>query len=74
VVATLWDVDDTSSRRFFADFYRHLLADDRGTPGQPPWRALWQAKRAMLRQPRGHWETHPYHWAAIALFGVWRHT
>ncbi|MFI6583123.1 CHAT domain-containing protein [Embleya sp. NPDC050493] len=74
VVATLWDVDDTSSRRLFADFYRLLLCDDPATPGQPPWRALWQAQRAMMRQPGGHWETHPYHWAALALFGVWRHT
>ncbi|MFI6494528.1 CHAT domain-containing protein [Streptomyces sp. NPDC050564] len=72
VVATLWDVDDTSSRRLFADFYRHLLDEGLGTPGQP-WRALWQAQRAMLREPDGHWETHPYHWAALALFGVWRH-
>lgn len=74
VVATLWDVDDTSSRRLFADFYRHLLGNGQRTPGQPPWRALWQAQRAMLRQPREHWEDHPYHWAAMALFGVWRHT
>jgi tetratricopeptide (TPR) repeat protein len=101
VVATLWDVDDTTSRRLFADFYRHLLGDGdgngggdggaydhgadgadghggdgsgAGVTGQPPWRALWYAQRAMLRRPDNPWETHPFHWAAPALFGLWRHT
>ncbi|MET8248678.1 CHAT domain-containing protein [Streptomyces sp. NPDC005202] len=73
VVATLWDVDDTSSRRLFAEFYRRLF-DDGGRPGQPPWRALRDAQRAMLRQPDEPWESHPFHWAAPALFGLWRHT
>ncbi|MDT7802105.1 MAG: hypothetical protein QOI78_5538 [Actinomycetota bacterium] len=69
VVATLWDVDDASSRRLFAGFYRNLLDGDRVTP---PWRALWEAQRAMARDPDRPWETHPYHWAAPALFGAWR--
>ncbi|WP_328874479.1 CHAT domain-containing tetratricopeptide repeat protein [Streptomyces sp. NBC_00287] len=68
VVATHWDVDDTSSRRLFADFHRRLADSD-----EPPWRALWQAQRAMLHQPEDPWETHPFHWAAPALFGLWRH-
>ncbi|WP_167739675.1 CHAT domain-containing protein [Streptomyces subrutilus] len=71
VVATLWDVDDTSSRALFADFYRRLMGDD-GRPA--PWRALWEAQRAMLRQPEEPWQSHPFHWAAPALFGLWRHT
>ncbi|MEV7444571.1 CHAT domain-containing protein [Streptomyces sp. NPDC091204] len=71
VVATLWDVDDKSSRTFFADFYRRLL----GEAERPaPWRALWDAQRAMLRQPEEPWQSHPFHWAAPALFGLWRHT
>lgn len=71
VVATLWDVDDTSSRTLFADFYRRLL----GEAERPaPWRALWDAQRAMLRQPEEPWQSHPFHWAAPALFGLWRHT
>ncbi|MFL4910421.1 CHAT domain-containing protein [Streptomyces sp. MMS24-I2-30] len=74
VVATLWNVDDTSSRRLFTDFYRHLLGEGDALPEQPPWRAFWDAQRAMLRQPAGPWESHPFHWAAVALFGLWRHT
>ncbi|WP_077799473.1 CHAT domain-containing protein [Streptomyces sp. JHA26] len=74
VVATLWDVDDTSSRRLFADFYRYYLGDCDGTPAREPWRALWEAQRAMLRHPDGPWQSHPFHWAAPALFGLWRHT
>ncbi|MFE5860238.1 CHAT domain-containing protein [Streptomyces virginiae] len=71
VVATLWDVDDTSSRTLFADFYRRLL----GEKGRPaPWRALWEAQRAMLQQPEEPWQSHPFHWAAPALFGLWRPT
>ncbi|MGW7527936.1 CHAT domain-containing tetratricopeptide repeat protein [Streptomyces sp. NPDC054783] len=71
VVGTLWDVDDASSRQLFADFYRRLTA----TP-ETPWRALWEAQRAMLRgegaQCDAPWRRHPYHWAALALFGDWR--
>lgn len=71
VVGTLWDVDDASSRRLFADFYRRLSA----TP-ETPWRALWEAQRAMLQgdgaQYDAPWQGHPYHWAALALFGDWR--
>ncbi|MEW2463985.1 CHAT domain-containing tetratricopeptide repeat protein [Streptomyces sp. NPDC046994] len=74
VVATLWDVDDASSRRLFADFYRHYLGDGADSPGREPWRALWDAQRAMLRQPDRPSEAHPFHWAAPALFGLWRHT
>ncbi|MFJ5030208.1 CHAT domain-containing protein [Streptomyces sp. NPDC088560] len=71
VVGTLWDVDDTSSRRLFADFYRRL-----STTPETPWRALWDAQRAMLAGDDTPydtpWQRHPYHWAALALFGDWR--
>ncbi|WP_378739044.1 CHAT domain-containing protein [Nocardia brasiliensis] len=73
VVATLWDVDDSSSRRLFAEFYRNLSSDSANS-AQQPWRALWAAQRAMLRDPDSPWESHPFHWAAVALFGLWRHT
>lgn len=68
VVATLWDVDDASSRRLFEDFYRRLAEN----PAEPLWRALWQAQRTMLEHPTVPWECHPYHWAALALIGDWR--
>ncbi|MFJ5927690.1 CHAT domain-containing protein [Kitasatospora sp. NPDC092948] len=65
VLATLWDVDDTSSRRLYADFHRRLATE-------PPWRALLQAQCAMLDHPAEPWERHPYHWAATILLGDWR--
>lgn len=68
VVATLWDVDDASSRRLFSDFYQRLAEGS----AEPPWRALWQAQQRMLERPAAPWENHPYHWAALALFGDWR--
>ncbi|MEU8976598.1 CHAT domain-containing protein [Streptomyces monashensis] len=75
VIGTLWDVDDTSSRQLFADFYRRL-----STTPETPWRALWEAQRAMLEGDGTPydtpydtpWQRHPYHWAALALFGDWR--
>ncbi|PJM91452.1 CHAT domain-containing protein [Streptomyces sp. CB01373] len=73
VVAALWNVDEHSSRRFLVDFYSQLRSD----PGQPLWRAFWQAQKNMLETPGTPWEAHPYHWAALALFSDgsddWRH-
>ncbi|MFC6083691.1 CHAT domain-containing tetratricopeptide repeat protein [Sphaerisporangium aureirubrum] len=73
IVATLWDVDDASSRRLYTDFYRHLWGGANSL-GKPPWQALWHAQRAMLEHPTEPWESHPYHWAALTLFGIWRDT
>ncbi|MGW1161212.1 CHAT domain-containing protein [Streptomyces sp. NPDC002513] len=67
VVAALWNVDETSSRRFLADFYQRLAAD----PHKPVWRAFWQAQRNMLARPDHDWQAHPYHWAALSLSGDW---
>jgi CHAT domain-containing protein len=67
VVAALWNVDETSSRRFLADFYQRLSAD----PHKPLWRAFWQAQRNMLARPDHDWQAHPYHWAAPSLSGDW---
>ncbi|MER6134484.1 CHAT domain-containing tetratricopeptide repeat protein [Streptomyces sp. NPDC001815] len=65
VVASLWNVDETSSRRLLIDFY----ADLRANPGQPLWQAFWNSQKRMLTNPEEPWEAHPYHWAALALFG-----
>ncbi|WP_189316466.1 CHAT domain-containing protein [Streptomyces brasiliensis] len=73
VVASLWNVDEHSSRRLLVDFYRGLRSD----PGQPLWRTFWHAQKKTLETPGQPWEAHPYHWAALALFGDgsdnWRH-
>ncbi|MFF9508628.1 CHAT domain-containing protein [Streptomyces sp. NPDC014724] len=67
VVAALWNVDETSSRRFLTDFYQHLAT----APHRPVWRAFWQAQRNMLARPDYDWQAHPYHWAALSLSGDW---
>lgn len=64
VIAPLWDVAEESSRALLADTYH-------GLPTEPLWRSLWRAQRAMIEAPRHAWHTHPYHWAALALFGSW---
>lgn len=68
VVASLWNVNEHSSRQLLTDFYRNL----RTRPGEPVWRAFWNAQRRMLENPDHPWQSHPYHWAALALFGDWR--
>ncbi|GAA4097899.1 CHAT domain-containing tetratricopeptide repeat protein [Actinomadura miaoliensis] len=68
VVAALWNVDEHSSRQLLTDFYRNLAA----RPGEPVWRGFWAAQRKMIEEPRHAWQSHPYHWAALALFGDWR--
>ena len=65
VAASLWNVDAQSSGRLLVDFYRRLKAE----PHRPVWRHFWQAQKRMLEQPGEPWEAHPYHWAALALFG-----
>jgi tetratricopeptide (TPR) repeat protein len=64
VIAPLWDVAEESSRALLADTYRDL-------PTEPLWRSLWRAQRTMIETPQHPWHTHPYHWAALALFGSW---
>ncbi|WP_346166534.1 CHAT domain-containing protein [Streptomyces javensis] len=68
VVAALWNVDERSSRRLLAAFFRNLA--DR--PAEPLWRSFWDAQRTMLEHPARPWESHPYHWAALAISGDWR--
>lgn len=68
IVASLWNVDERSSRQLLTDFYRRVGAQ----PYKPVWRAFWDAQRTMIEQPESPWQSHPYHWAALALFGDWR--
>lgn len=67
VIAPLWDVAEESSRILLAATYR-------GLPAEPLWRSLWTAQRAMIETPERPWHAHPYHWAALALFGSWSPT
>jgi hypothetical protein len=56
VLSTLWTVDDASTARLMAQFYREVLA------GARPAAALRAAQQALA-----HERPHPYHWAAFAL-------
>lgn len=62
VVATLWAVNDESTARFMAEFYRALHE-----PGASKSYALRRAQlELMKRYPT------PFHWAPFALWGDWK--
>jgi CHAT domain-containing protein len=62
VVASLWDIDDALSRRFFVSFHRALLTDGDPLP------ALRTAQIAMLRDGDVSL-AHPASWAAFICMG-----
>jgi CHAT domain-containing protein len=62
VVASLWDVDDTNSRRFFVAFHSALLAEGH------PFVALRKAQLAMLTSGDVQL-AHPASWAAFICMG-----
>ncbi|MEU8816710.1 CHAT domain-containing tetratricopeptide repeat protein [Actinoplanes sp. NPDC048796] len=64
-LASLWNVDQHSSAEFLGWVYAGWRA------GEPLWRALGEAQRRALADPRT-WMRHPYHWAPLALTGDWR--
>ena len=62
VVASLWDVDDSSSRAFFLEFHRRFLAEgDAAT-------SVRQAQLAFLQGNDPVW-AHPSKWAGFVSFG-----
>ncbi len=61
VVASLWSVNDTSTRALFEAFYASIKA------GSSPAAALAEAARGV-REHEG-WE-HPYYWAAFQPIGL----
>jgi tetratricopeptide (TPR) repeat protein len=66
VVAALWNVDQRSSRDLLEVMYRQLAQ------GEPTWKAMWSAQRALLERADQPYLTHPYHWAPLVLVGDWR--
>src|SRR5579862_2377333 len=60
VVATLWEVNDSSTAQLMRTFYRQLSE-------QPASRSLAIAQRSMLHGDRGH--RHPYYWSAFVVVG-----
>jgi CHAT domain-containing protein len=63
VLATQWTIDDRSTRRLMASFYRRLR------DGAPTAEALRRAQLELLADPA---TAHPHHWAAFQLLGDWR--
>ncbi len=63
VVASLWSVNDVSTRETMTTFYKQL-AD-----GQSKGEAMRRAQLATMRDPRF---AHPYYWAPFIILGDWR--
>ena len=59
VLASLWAVNDESTRQLMVRFYRHLLAKNGSE-------ALAEAQQELRRDPRYR---HPYYWAAFVVSG-----
>ncbi|MDP9350195.1 MAG: CHAT domain-containing protein [Chloroflexota bacterium] len=61
VVASLWSVDDASTRLLFEEFYAGLAE------GRSPAEALARATGRVREHPGWH---HPYYWAAFQAVGL----
>ena len=61
ILATLWEVDDKSTREFMESFYRHY------TSGRSKAESLRKARIEIRRK-----YPHPYHWAPFVLIGDWQ--
>jgi CHAT domain-containing protein len=66
VLATLWDVDDTSTSRIMSDFYSRWVK----LPADGKAEALRQAQLALLHGtgPAATY-AHPFYWAPFVLIG-----
>jgi len=63
VVASLWSVEDESTRQLMTDFYSQLAQ------GKPRGESLASAQRKLLASKEF---SHPYYWAPFVLLGDWR--
>lgn len=63
VVASLWSVNDVSTRDTMSHFYSELAA------GQTKTEAMRRAQLAVMHDPRF---AHPYYWAPFIVLGDWR--
>jgi CHAT domain-containing protein len=62
VVASLWEVDDTSTSLLMQQFYKHLQTMTKVD-------ALRQAMADVSSYPEFE---HPFYWAAFVLYGDWQ--
>jgi CHAT domain-containing protein len=63
VVASLWSVNDTSTKDTMMFFYKELAA------GQSKAEAMRRAQLAVMHDPRF---AHPYYWAPFIVLGDWK--
>jgi len=63
VAASLWSVEDNSTKDLMVEFYSQLAA------GKSKAAALQAAQLKVMKQPE---YAHPYYWAAFVLMGDWR--
>jgi CHAT domain-containing protein len=63
VVASLWSVNDTSTKDTMMFFYKDLAA------GKSKSEAMRRAQLAVMHDPRF---AHPYYWAPFIVLGDWK--
>jgi CHAT domain-containing protein len=63
VIASLWSVNDVSTKQTMQEFYKELVA------GQSKAESLRLAQLAVMHDPRF---AHPYYWAPFVVLGDWR--
>lgn len=63
VIASLWSVNDVSTKETMAAFYKELAA------GTSKAESLRRAQLAVMHDPRF---AHPYYWAPFVVLGDWR--
>ena len=63
VVASLWSVNDTSTKETMTAFYKEIVA------GQSKAEAMRRAQLSVMRDPRF---AHPYYWAPFIVLGDWK--
>jgi CHAT domain-containing protein len=63
VIASLWSVNDLSTRDTMTNFYKEIAA------GVSKSEALRRAQLATMHDPRF---AHPYYWAPFVILGDWR--
>jgi CHAT domain-containing protein len=63
VLASLWSVDDESTKEFMIQFYTQLAA------GRSKAASIQNAQIALMKNPKS---SHPLYWAPFVLMGDWR--
>lgn len=63
VVASLWSVNDSSTKETMMAFYKEISA------GQSKAESMRRAQLAVMRDPRF---AHPYYWAPFVVLGDWK--